>query len=89
MSVEESEDEEDQEATWQAEYAPPPCFEDPGLESPRFQVGDPAGLEYLRENGYAIFAEALCPEEVRHATDLFWEFLEESTHMQVLRREPE
>lgn len=81
--------EEDAEDDWQARYGPPPRFEEPCLESPRFEVGDPAALEYLCENGYVIFAAVLSSQEVETAMHLFWEFLEDSTGGLVCRDRPD
>lgn len=44
---------------------------------PRFRPGDPAATEYLEEQGYVIFANALTSAEAGEAVALLWDYLEE------------
>jgi hypothetical protein len=40
-----------------------PCSE--AVTLPKFDVGDPAGAEYLREHGVCVFRNAATPAQVR------------------------
>lgn len=46
--------------------------------TPRFALGDPAWLEHLEAEGYAVVAEVVDEASVEQAKDLLWQFLEES-----------
>eukprot|EP00005_Dracoamoeba_jomungandri_P009297 CAMPEP_0174273026 /NCGR_PEP_ID=MMETSP0439-20130205/53085_1 /TAXON_ID=0 /ORGANISM="Stereomyxa ramosa, Strain Chinc5" /LENGTH=353 /DNA_ID=CAMNT_0015363915 /DNA_START=17 /DNA_END=1078 /DNA_ORIENTATION=- len=43
---------------------------------PRFSVDDPAGYEYLAENGYVVFKNVASEEELETGRSLAWDFLE-------------
>ncbi|CAF1074603.1 unnamed protein product [Didymodactylos carnosus] len=57
--------------------------------TPRFSVNSAIslqeGLEYLNENGYAVFSDVLTEEEVKTNKNLFWDFLEQAAHNQIDR----
>ncbi|CAF1629885.1 unnamed protein product, partial [Didymodactylos carnosus] len=59
--------------------------------SPRFSVHDALqmqqGIEYLNENGYAVFADVLAPDEITANIDLFWEYLENLPAPYHIRRD--
>ena len=48
---------------------------------PRFDFSDEAereqGKKYLEENGYVVIKGVLSTEDIEHAKDLFWRFVEE------------
>lgn len=44
-------------------------------DTPRFEAGDPALLEYLDEHGYVVVAGVLTDPEVHTAQSLLWKFL--------------
>ena len=44
---------------------------------PRFSVGDSQAKEYLAEQGFVVFADALSKDEATTALDLLWDYLEE------------
>jgi len=46
-------------------------------EPPKFEVGDPAALQYLDEFGYVVFKNVATEEEVIQARNLFWDFAED------------
>jgi hypothetical protein len=50
------------------------------IESPRFSANDAQqiqqGVEYLTENGYAVFSNVLSPDEITSNIDLLWKHLE-------------
>ncbi|CAJ1429042.1 unnamed protein product [Effrenium voratum] len=77
---------EEKEESWHRIYAPPVRLKD--HRSHRFAVDDPDGLKHLRDEGYVVFREALGPEEVEHATDLFWKYMGLSTQGKVCREDP-
>ena len=43
---------------------------------PRFEPGSQAGVNYLDEHGFVVFANALSPVQADHALDLLWDYLE-------------
>ena len=43
---------------------------------PRFEAGSPASIEYLRDEGYVVIANALDTEAAAHALELTWDWLE-------------
>ncbi|CAF1458425.1 unnamed protein product, partial [Didymodactylos carnosus] len=45
------------------------------------------GIEYLNENGYAVFADVLAPDEITANIDLFWEYLENLPAPYHIRRD--
>lgn len=53
---------------------------------PRFELGDPAMLEHLKEHGYAVVGGVLTVAEVHRAHDLMWDFL--SAQAGLRRRSP-
>ena len=46
-------------------------------EVPRFEPGSQAGVEYLNEQGFVVFANALKTDQAAHAVTLLWDYLEE------------
>ena len=48
--------------------------------TPRFSVNDDQaldnGIEYLNQNGYAVFSDVMSVEEIQQKKDLLWDFLE-------------
>lgn len=46
------------------------------VEVPRFEPGSAAGVDYLDEHGFVIFANALDADESTHALNLLWDYLE-------------
>jgi hypothetical protein len=51
------------------------------VESPRFDPGDPALIQYLHTHGYAVVRNVCSHEEVMQARNLFWDFLQENANM--------
>lgn len=47
-------------------------------EPPRFALADPAWIEHLHEEGYAVVRSALDEQELGKAQELLWSFLEEA-----------
>lgn len=45
---------------------------------PKFDVNDPAGYQYLEDNGYAVFKDVATKEELDHGYELFWKFMQHS-----------
>jgi len=55
-----------------------PSIDDVSTEEvPRFDVGDPAALEYLQDEGYVVFKSVLSKEDIRTSQELFHSWLEE------------
>ena len=48
----------------------------PHAPCPHFAVGDPAAAEYLRDEGYCVFADVLTPHECTAGVDGIWQWLE-------------
>ena len=46
-------------------------------EVERFAPGDPAALQFLEEQGFVVFAEALSPDQAETALSKLWDYLEE------------
>ena len=46
-------------------------------EVPRFTPGDPAALEFLDQQGYVVFAEALSARQAHTALHKIWDYLEQ------------
>lgn len=44
---------------------------------PRFEPGDPAGIDYLEEQGYVVIAHALTEDEASEAVSKMWNYLEQ------------
>ena len=51
------------------------------LETPRFDADDPAMVEYLRNNGYAVVKNVCSADEIIHAKELLWQFLSDKSGM--------
>ncbi|CAF1569505.1 unnamed protein product, partial [Didymodactylos carnosus] len=60
---------------------------------PRFSVSSPTsvqeGVDYLHENGYAVFSNVLSDDEIKTNKDLLWEFLEQLPNSHIKRDKPE
>ncbi|MEM7019692.1 MAG: phytanoyl-CoA dioxygenase family protein [Pseudomonadota bacterium] len=46
-------------------------------EVPRFNPGDPAAMDYLEEEGFVVFANALSNDEAAQSLSMLWDYLEE------------
>jgi len=55
--------------------------------TPRFPLNDPAGLQYLEENGFVVISGVANQEEIQIGRDLAWQYLA-STVPRLKRNEP-
>jgi len=55
---------------------------------PRFEVDDPAALEYLEENGYVVFKNIATDAETQTGIEIFWNHLEKESEGAISRYDP-
>lgn len=59
---------------------------------PRFSVQDQTdfdrGIDYLNEQGYAVFKDVMSEHEVQEHKTRLWEFLEGIPHLHIQRNDP-
>lgn len=75
-----------EERSWHEPYGPPTVFGFPE-EHKRFDVGDPAALQYFEKLGFVIYKSVLSFEEIAIAKDAFWDFIDSATNGQVSRHD--
>ena len=76
-------------AMWHAKYGhlPPPAFDAPTASARRFRLDDSSSwLAHLETQGYVVIREVATSDQVKHARDLLWSFVERNTTMR--RGEP-
>jgi hypothetical protein len=47
------------------------------------------GLAYLNENGYVVISDVINHDEIDENKKLLWKFLEDASHGQIQRDQPE